>query len=316
MKSRTLLADIGGSKSRFALAGPDGSPIRIQVIDNDSVSGVEAAIAHYCDGIEQSPEAAVLAVAGPIDGDEVALTNRPWRFRRDALAGRFGFAQLAIINDYEAASWSLAGLGASDTIPLGPALAIGPGTKVAIGPGTGLGVGALIRSDGKWHAVASEGGHASFGPQSGDEFDVFRRLGERHGLVQAETILSGPGLVRLAWAIDPQSPVRAPEAIVTAALAGEPSALATVQLFVRLLGRFAGGLALTFKALGGVYVCGSVAAGLGPLLHGSQFRDAFERHPPYEELMRGIATLRVTCAEPGLIGCAVLAGRIAAEGQA
>jgi glucokinase len=85
-------------------------------------------------------------------------------------------------------------------------------------------------------------------------------------------------------------------------------------LFVRLLGRFAGGLALTFKAKGGVYITGGIAGGLGPLLNEPQFRGAFEAHPPHVTLLQSIATLLVTCAEPGLIGCAVVAQMAAARG--
>ena len=121
--------------------------------------------------------------------------------------------------------------------------------------------------NGRWHVLASEGGHASFGPHGADEAEVFERLRADCGTVSAETVLSGAGLARLARALDPQLGRRAPEAIVASALARDPSALAAARLFVRLLGRFAGGLALTFKALGGVYITGGVARGLAPLLH-------------------------------------------------
>src|SRR4029077_9896133 len=102
-------------------------------------------------------------------------------------------------------------------------------------------------------------------------------------------------------------PCHAPETIVASALAREPSALAATRLFVRLLGRFAGGLALTFKAHGGVYITGGVATGLGPLLDEPRFRAAFEAHPPHEALLQAIPTLLLTCEELGFVGCAVLA---------
>ena len=315
--SMTLLADIGGSKSRFALANSGGRPERVLVIENDTVADLEAAVERYLDETGLRPRAATLAVAGPIDGDEVALTNRAWQFRRRELARRFGFAQLRVVNDFEAIAWALPLLRATDVRPLGsphPSLprlrgreGWGDGCKIVLGPGTGLGVAALVPADGRWHVVASEGGHASFGPQSADEVEVFARLRDECGTVSAETVLSGPGLARLARALDPNAFCHEPENIVRSALAREPSSLAATRLFVRLLGRFAGGLALTFKALGGVYITGGVASGLGPLLDEPLFRTAFETHAPYERLLKAVPTVLVTCEQPGLIGCAALA---------
>jgi len=317
--SHTLLGDIGGSKSRFALASSAGRPERILVIENDTVADLEAAVARYLDETGARPRAATLAVAGPIDGEEVALTNRAWRFRRGEFAKRFGLAQLRVVNDFEAIAWALPRLVAAETRPLGgptPSLTLprlrgregwGDGVKLVLGPGTGLGVAALLPAGGRWHVVASEGGHASFGPQAADEAEVFARLWDECGSVSAECVLSGPGLVRLARALDPHAAFHEPETIVAGALAREPSALAATRLFVRLLGRFAGSLALTFKAQGGVYMTGGVAGGLGPLLDEPQFRRAFEAHPPYEALLQAIPTMLITCEEPGLIGCAALA---------
>ena len=305
--SSTLLADIGGSKSRFALANSAGRPERVLVIENDTVADLEAAVARYLDETGARPRAATLAVAGPIDGEEVALTNRQWRFRHGEFARRFRFSQLRVVNDFEAIAWALPRLGPADTRVLGRPVAPRDGAKIVLGPGTGLGVAALVPADGRWQVVASEGGHASFGPQAADEVEVFARLrGECH-TVSAETVLSGPGLVRLARVLDPRAACHEPETIVASALAREPSALAATRLFVRLLGRFAGGMALTFKALGGVYITGGVACGLGPLLDEPPFRAAFEAHPPHERLLGSIPTLLITCEEPGLIGCAALA---------
>jgi glucokinase len=306
--STTLVADIGGSKSRFALANSSGDLEHILVIENETVADLEAAVARYLEETGADPRAATLAVAGPVGGEEVVLTNRTnWRLRHSEFAKRFGFSQLRVLNDFEAVAWALPHLGAAHTRPLGQPVAAREGVKVVLGPGTGLGVAALLPADGRWHVIASEGGHASFGPQALDETAMFAKLREECGAISAETVLSGPGLVRLARALDPRAGRHEPKTIVASALAREPSAHAAARMFVRLLGRFAGGLALTFKALGGVYITGGVACGLGPLLDEPQFRTAFEAHPPHESLLKTIPTLLITCQEPGLIGCAALA---------
>jgi len=308
-----LLADVGGTHSRFALAGATGRPERIVVIANDMFADLETAVAQYLNDTGAPLYGAILAVAGPIEGEEVALTNRTWRFRRDEFAKRFALSPLRVINDFEAIAWALPSLGSADTRPLGAVRPPREITKVVLGPGTGLGVAALLRADGRWHVAASEGGHASFGPQTDDETEVFARVRrECGGIVTAEAVLSGPGLLRLARALDPNGSYHDSEAIVAQALASEPRALAAARLFVRLLGRFAGGLALTFKAFGGVYVTGGVGRGLGALLDEPQFRAAFDMHPPHEALLKAIPTLLITYEEPGLLGCATLAKEFAA----
>ena len=307
VKPAILLADIGGTNSRLALAGSDGRPADTLIIENDSVPDLEGAISLYLAEIGARPSAAVLAIAGPLEGEEVALTNRPWRFRPGELARRFGFAKLRLVNDFEAIAWALTRVTEHDAHPLGPPLPMRPGVRAVLGPGTGLGVAALVPVDGRWKVLASEGGHASFGPQTPDELEIFAQLLHEHGHISAETILSGPGLPRLLRAVDPRSRAATPEAVVADALAGEAAALVTVQLFVQLLGRFAGGLALTFKAVGGVYIAGGVASRLGKLFDAQTFRAAFDAHPPYQALLASIPIWMMTRSEPGLLGCAVLA---------
>jgi glucokinase len=304
----TLLGDIGGTNSRFALNGPSGRPERVLIIENDSVDSLESAIAHYLERTQVKPDAAVLAVAAPLDGrKDIHLTNRDWRFRRQDLADRFGFARLRLVNDFEAIGWSLSRISTDDARVLGNHIAPGEGVKAALGPGTGLGVAALVAAEGRLFVVSSEGGHISFGPRHEDEVEIFMRLMRNHGMISAEAVLSGPGLVRLAHAVDPGRHYEAPEAVVKAALAGEATAKATVQLFVRLLGRFAGDIALVFKAFAGVYIAGGVASRFGPLLDEWAFRVAFEAHPPHDGLLKAIPTFLMTRSQPGLLGCAVLA---------
>jgi glucokinase len=307
-----LLGDIGGTNSRLGLHGPSGRPDRVSIIENDTVASLEAAIARYLGESGVRPTAAVLAVAAPLDGgDEIALTNRAWRFRPSELKRKFGLSHLRVVNDFEAIAWALSRLAPGDARPLGPRMTSQLGVRVALGPGTGLGVAALVPAEGHLVVVPSEGGHSSFGPRHEDEVEIFARLMRTHGAVSAETVLSGPGLVHLARAVDPGTPHAAPQAVVEAALAGEPQAVLTARLFVRLLGRFAGDIALIFKAFGGVYIAGGVASRFGPLFDSGEFRAAFEAHPPYEMLLKGIPTLMMSRTEPGLLGCAVLADEFA-----
>src|SRR3984893_17635839 len=158
----SLLADIGGSKSRFALAHSAGAPKRVLVIENDTVADLDAAVARYLEETGARPRAATLAVAGPVEGEEIALTNRPgWRLRRREFAKRFGFSQLRVLNDFEAIAWALPRLPAGATPPPGPPGRPRAGVKIVLGPGTGLGGGAGLPAGGPWRVGASEGGHAS-----------------------------------------------------------------------------------------------------------------------------------------------------------
>ncbi|MGP0090684.1 MAG: ROK family protein [Xanthobacteraceae bacterium] len=306
-KTPVLAADLGGTTTRFALAYP-GEPLRhMSVIVNDTAPTLEAAIERYVREVGVRPPAAVLAVAGPILGDEVALTHRAWRFRLSELKAKFGFARAEVLNDFEALAWALTGIRPCDTRPIGPGTQATPAVKAAVGPGTGLGVAGLVPlAAGGWHVIASEGGHVSFGPATAAEEAVFDRLREE-APIAAETLLSGPGIERLHRALHAGATPLQSHEIVRRAHTGDPAARASVDLFVGLLGRFAGDVALMFKATGGVYIAGGVAQGLSTILDAVIFRAAFEAHPPYQQLMAGIPTFLVTCPEPGLIGCAAYA---------
>jgi glucokinase len=308
-----LVADIGGSNSRFALADSEGWPERIVVIKNKTVADLETAVARYLEEAGVRPRVATFAIAGPIHGDDIALTNCAWHFRRSDFANRFGFSRLRIVNDFEAIAWALPQLTPAHTRPLGRCTLRHEGVKLVLGPGTGLGVAALLPAAGGGCAIATEGGHISFGANADDEEAVFALLRKECGVVSAEMVLSGPGLLRLAGALHTDRGYHDPETIIAHAHSGDPQAQAITRLFVRLLGRFVGDMALTFKALGGVYLTGGVACALGRLLDEPQFRAAFEAHPPHQVLLQAIPTLLITYDHPGLIGCAALA-RMSAGG--
>jgi glucokinase len=306
-----LIADIGGTTSRLAVIGPHGRPDRVLRFPNREVPDMAGAIARYVAEADVRPSAGVLAVAAPVDGDAIALTNRAWRFRLSDLKARFGFSQLFAINDFAAVAWALLGLGPDQVRFIGPQLPCGSGVRIACGPGTGLGVAALIPDNGSWRVLASEGGHVSFGPADTDEEPVFTRLRAMAGAVSAETVLSGPGLTRLHQALHVEAEALASEEILARAKARDAPAVATVAMFVRLLGRYAGDIALVFRAAG-VYLAGGVGEGIAPLIDAREFRRAFEAHRPYERLLATIPTFVITERTPGLTGCAVFASRMIA----
>ena len=309
MNEGVLLGDIGGTHSRFALTGADGRPIQARAYQNDDAGGLEDVIAQYLRATGAAPRQAVLAFAAAVIGPEIVLTNRDWRFRLDDLKARFGLTHIRAVNDFEAQAWALPTLGGEDLQPIGGPAAMPHGPKIVLGPGTGLGLAALVPNERGWFAIATEAGHVSFGPAAEDEGEVFARL-RQSSPVSAELVLSGPGLQRLHLALHPGTPFLAAAAIVAAARSGDAAALATTQMFTRLLGRFAGDMALVFKATGGVYVTGGVGQGLGEHFDIGRFREAFEAHPPYASLLAQIPTNLITRRQPGLLGCAVLAQQI------
>jgi glucokinase len=309
-----LIADIGGTTSRAAFASLGGRPHGIVTIANDSIDGPEGVLARVLDGSALRPRAAVLALAAPVSGEEIALTNRAWCVRLPELSARFGISPIHAVNDFEALAWALPSLQRDDLQPIGEDRDFPAGVKLVVGPGTGLGVAALVptgqgTSHG-FHVIATEAGHTSFGPAYADEEIIFHRLAETGAPISAETVLSGSGLAALHAAMHPDALKVKSEMIVRQARAGDRAARATVAMFVRLLGRFAGDMALTFRATGGVYVAGGVATGLGPLFDARLFRAAFERHPPYEAMLKDIPSALITCEEPGLIGCVAVAERL------
>jgi glucokinase len=307
-----LVADIGGTTSRFALVDAAGRTDHVAIIANDSVDSLQTALGDFLRTLPVKPLHAVLAVAAPVAAGEVALTNRNWRFRLDDLRAQFGFRRVRVVNDFEALAWGVPCFSPDDVRALTSAPARDGGTKAAIGPGTGLGVAAIASAGGDYLVLPSEGGHVSFGPAHADEEPLFAAVRAELGYVSAEALLSGAGLMRLYRAMAPGARPLTSKEIAAAALAGDAAAGATALMFARLLGRFAGDAALLFRATGGVYIAGGVARALGDFL-GDEFRQAYTDHPPYQKLVADIPVFLITRKEPGLLGSAAIAQRLLAD---
>ncbi len=307
-----LVADIGGTYARFALA--DISTMEIREYRKYKVSeceSLEAAVTRYLASVARRPARACFAIAGPVGGDVIRLTNANWSFTRAGLRDATGAEVVVFANDYEALAHSLPYLTGGEMCKIGSGTAEAQATKAAVGPGTGLGVAALYWSESGWSAISGEGGHISFAAENAEEFEILNRLRHDVGHVSAERLISGPGLSQ-TYAILGEMSGRAPEKLGAAEIVErarngtDPVAIKTVGLFAEWLGRFAGDAALMFGARGGVYVAGGVAPRILDVLIAGRFRLGFESKGRMTDYMKRIPTHVILIDDAGLRGAAAM----------
>ncbi|MFG1394054.1 glucokinase [Xanthobacter agilis] len=305
MAPSILIADIGGTTTRIARAGADGVPFDVRLEANDSYASAQELIGTYlADMSGDRPAAAVLAVAGPIDGDDIRLTNRDWRFSRAALAARFSLRRVEVVNDFAAFAHAVPQLGRDDLLGVGVGRAAAGRPRLVCGPGTGFGTAVILTRENGYDVLPSESGHMRLGAVTTDEARIIAHLVRDFGPVAVEHVLSGSGLARLHRILTGEQ--LSSHAIIKAAANGQPSEKESCAVFLRVLGRVLGDLTLAFEALGGVYVGGGLGRALAPLFADSPFRTAFEDHPPYGERLAQVPVQVVTHAAPGLLGAARL----------
>lgn len=311
-----LLADVGGTNARFALAhGADYGPVhRYAVADfPDFVSAIRRFLRDSAPA--EPPRRAVLAFAGPVSDGRARLTNSGWDISADALKGELGLDAVILLNDFEALGWALPELQASDLLAIGGGKARAGGPMAVFGPGTGLGVAACIPSGQQGAVIATEGGHVTLAAADGREAAIIDHLRDRHGHVSAERLLSGTGLetlYRAVCAVDGfNGPDRAAAGITEHALIGDcPASIATLGTFCALLGGFAGNLALTLGASGGVFVAGGIVPRFADFLAASEFRERFEAKGRLRSWLRALPVFVVTRPDPAFPGLiAALAAR-------
>lgn len=312
-----LVADIGATNARFALAEPDGTVRRTRSLICADFAGLEQALEAYLADeprLEPVPRAAAIAVASPVLGDRVSLTNNPWSFSTEQVRRHFGFAQLAIVNDFEANARAVPHLGAADRAKIGGGSAAPDGAVGVIGPGSGLGVSGLVRNADGWAVLSGEGGHVTMAAADARESAVLDLMRRRFDHVSAERVLSGPGLVNLYNAlceIDgvPAAPFT-PAQITDPSIGVEhPRCRAATEMFCAMLGTVAGNLALTLGARAGIYIAGGIVPKLGPVFAGSEFRERFEAKGRFRGYLAAIPTYVITHPMPAFVGLAALLAR-------
>lgn len=309
-----LLADIGGTNARFAWQAAPGAPITdVQVLPGAHYPTLQAAMHAYLDGLGRgAPAAVAIAIANPITGDQVRMTNHDWAFSQSAVKAEFGLRTLRLLNDFTALALALPDLPAAELRQVGGGEAV-PGVAMGlVGAGTGLGVSGLLPDGfGGWVPLEGEGGHVTLPATTARERIVMDGLIRRYGHASAERVCCGQGLVDTCAILCEADGVTvqgldSASAVSEAALkAGHPQALETLNIFCAMLGSVAGNLALTLGARGGVYVGGGIVPRLGAWFDASPFRERFDNKGRFTGLLQGMPVWVITSAQsPALLGAA------------
>ena len=289
-----LIADVGATSSRCALAR-NGSYGEVSVFRNNESGSLEDLLSGYLAKRAAQPAHCALAVAAPISGDDVSMSNRDWSFSVRSVRA-LGLNRVRIINDFHAIAYALPQFDDRSRMEIGKATQYRVGNIAVLGPGSGLGMAAWI---GDAAAMTGEGGHITVPGRNAYEDNIIAKLRDAYGHCSAERILSGPGLVALHKAIHGAAPAS------SESITGNPGDEAnrqTLRQFFRFLASVAADLALITGAYGGVYIAGGIVPACIEQLDASDFRARFEDKNRYAAYMRGIPTWVITDPFPGLTG--------------
>ena len=310
-KTVWLVGDVGATNARFGLVSPDGAVVHSSTFGDADFATVGEAIRAYLAQAKPfpTPRIGCLAIAAPVGGDDIRMTNHPWNFSVAALRSQLGFERLAIINDFTAVALALPRLGANDRMPVGAGMPVAGRPIAVLGPGSGLGASGLIPDGTRWSPLTGEGGHVTMAAVTARENAVLDWMRRHFDHVSAERCLSGPGLVNLYNALAALDGVAA--ASYTAAQITDPATAArdplcreATAMFCAMLGTVAGDLALTLGAQGGVYIAGGIVPRLGARFIESGFRARFEAKGRLSDYLAAIPTYVVTHPLPAFLGCA------------
>ena len=316
-----LAGDIGGTNVRLALFEADGSDLTLlfeRAYASREHRGVAEVVARFLEESLFRADRLCLGVAGPVRDGRCRLTNLPWTVDAQELATRFRLRGAWLLNDLEALAHALPALGGRDLAVLAPGEEGARGNLALIAAGTGLGEAGVHWDGAAWRPFATEGGHASFAPESELEIELLRFRRRRGGRVTSERLLSGPGIAALYEFFVARAGLPLPDWYAAAREEGDPAAaiaqaaseersleaLATLDLFVRLYGAEAGNLALRMMATGGVFLGGGIAPRLLGRLASPTFLEAFHGREPMRELLERIPVHVILHRGAALLGAA------------
>ena len=315
-----LLADVGGTKVRFAL---ETAPLRIGDVTAYKVAdhaSLEAAMRLYLSTLGDGgrPRHAAIGLANPVTGDHVKLTNHNWAFSIEGMRQALGLDTLVAINDFTSLALALPHLAASDLVQVRAGTATPTAPRALIGPGTGLGVSGLVPAPGGGAvALAGEGGHIEVMPVTDDEKVAWRAAHDQLGRVSAERLLSGMGLSHIHASLSAEMGTLLAEPLTPAQVTdgalndNDPLCRRAFDAFCGLLGSVAGDIALVLGARGGVYIGGGIVPRFVDAFHASPFNERFTAKGRMGQYLADIPVYVIAAEFPALPGLArALADRL------
>lgn len=310
-----LLADIGGTYARFELEVAPGvfeHPVSLRCAD---YVDFYAAVKAYLSALPTTPldhiKNAAVAIANPVSGDEVRMTNYHWQFSIEQMRERLQFDHLVVVNDFTALAMALPSLLPHQRRQVGGGSPVTRSVVGLIGAGSGLGVSGLIPANDGWVALGTEGGHTSFSPHDEREVAILQYAWRYYPHVSFERLVSGPGIELIYRALAERAgradePLTAPDITQRALDRSDTVCVEVIDAFCGMLGTAAANLAVTQGAFGGIYIGGGIVPRLGSYFDQSIFRQRFEDKGRFTDYMKGIPTFVITAGDATLVGASVI----------
>lgn len=313
-----LAADIGGTKTLLQLSHLDGEIILQQRLENDDYADFESLLTAFFSTVTVDflpVSSACFAVAAPLSGRRVELTNRSWIIDSDRLLQKFPLVELSLVNDFEAVGYGIGELEENDLIVLQQGKPEAKSLRAVIGAGTGLGQAILSPLHKSWRVWPTEGGHTDFAAQDIQQQALLNKLFEQFEHVSYERILSGSGLVTLyQFVVEQQGNnttlnLTAEQISQSALQKTDPAAITAMHLFMQIYGAQAGNLALTTLPRGGIFIAGGIAAKNLDLFEQGFFMQSFLAKGRMRGVLEQIPVYLISNPDVGLLGARLLAGK-------
>lgn len=318
-----VAGDIGGTKTNLGLFDMQGDSLRAikqQSFPSREHVGLEAIVQKFMEGESEQVAAACFGVAGPVVNGQSVTPNLPWIVSAENLARTLNLKSVSLINDLEATAHGIPALRSEELLTLNEGV-FAEGNRALVAAGTGLGVASLFWNGVKHIPSASEGGHMDFAPRDMLDIELLKYMMTKHSRVSIERVLSGPGLFNIysflrdtgyeteTAEVAARFANNDPSSVISkAALAHESKmCVKALDMFAAIYGAVAGDIALTLKAIGGVYIGGGIAPKIAEKLKDGTFIGAFMDKGRLSSLVATIPVRVILNDKTALMGAARMA---------